>query len=98
MGCRRFGVDSLSAWLTRLKDFDARAGLAEIRCPSLAMVGAGEGGEPTAQFERFCAGVSGRVTRRMFTTEEGADMHSQLGNLPLSCAVVYDWLDEVFAT
>lgn len=98
MGCRRFGVDSLSAWLTRLKEFDARAGLSDIRCPSLAMVGAGEGGEPSAQFERFCAGVSGRVTKWIFTTDEGADMHCKFGNLPLSCAVVYDWLDELFAT
>ena len=96
--CRRFGVDSLSAWLTRLKDFNAGAGLGEIRCPSLAIVGAGEGGEPMAQFERFCAGATGPVTRRIFRTEEGADMHSQVGNLPLSCAVIYDWLDELFAT
>jgi hypothetical protein len=42
-------------------------------------------------------GVSGPVTKRVFTTAEGADTHCQLGNLPLSNAVVYDWLDEVFA-
>jgi hypothetical protein len=60
------------------------------------MVGAGKGGEAIAQFERYAAKVSGPVTKRLFTTEEGADMHCQLGNLPLSCAVVYDWLDELF--
>jgi len=32
----------------------------------------------------------------MFTAEEGADMHCQMGNLALSNAVVYDWLAEVF--
>ncbi len=26
---------------------------------------------------------------------EGADMHCQVGNLPLSNAVIYDWLEEV---
>lgn len=95
-GCRRFGVDSFAGWLKRLADFTAGDGLANIRCPTLAMAGAGEGGETAAQFERYCRGVSGPVTRRLFTAEEGADMHCQLGNLTLSNAVVYDWLSEVF--
>jgi hypothetical protein len=95
--CRRFGVDSLSAWFARLKDFNAEMDLAAIRCPTLPMVGAGEGNEALAQFERYAGAVSGPVTKRIFTAEEGADMHCQLGNLPLSCAVVFDWLDEIFA-
>jgi pimeloyl-ACP methyl ester carboxylesterase len=95
--CRRYGVDSFAAWFERLKTFNAVDGLADVKCPSLAMAGAGEGGETAAQFERFCTGVSGPVTRRMFTAEEGADMHCQMGNLPLSCAVLYDWLEERLA-
>jgi dienelactone hydrolase len=94
--CRRFGVDSFAGWLARLKDFTAGASLANIKCPTLAMAGAGEGGETAAQFERYCCGVSGPVTRRMFTAAEGADMHCQVGNLSLSNAVVYDWISEVF--
>jgi hypothetical protein len=34
------------------------------------------------------------VTRRIFEASEGADMHCQVGNLPLSNAVIYDWLEE----
>jgi pimeloyl-ACP methyl ester carboxylesterase len=94
--CRRFGVDNFAAWIARLKEFTAVDRLAEIRCPSLAMVGVGEGQEALSQSDRFVKGVSGPVTQRIFTTEEGADMHCQLGNLRLSCAAVYDWLDEVF--
>ena len=94
--CRRFGVDSFAGWMARLKDFTAASSLAAIRCPTLPMVGAGEGAEALAQFERYAATVSGPVTKRIFTVQEGADMHCQLGNLPLSCAVIYDWLDEVF--
>jgi hypothetical protein len=60
------------------------------------MAGEGEGAETAAQFERYCREVKGPVTRRMFTAEEGADMHCQVGNLSLSNAVVYDWLSEVF--
>jgi hypothetical protein len=45
---------------------------------------------------RYCREVKGAVTRRLFTAQEGADMHSHVGNLSLSNAVVYDWLTEVF--
>ena len=95
--CRRFGVDSFAGWLARLKDFHAEDKLAEIRCPTLAMVGTGEGEEALRQAKRFAESVSGPVTERIFTTEEGADAHCQLGNLPLSNAVIFDWLDELFA-
>jgi pimeloyl-ACP methyl ester carboxylesterase len=94
--CRRFGVDSFAGWLNRLADFTVGDGLANIRCPTLAMAGAGEGGETAEQLERYCSAVSGPVTRRLFMAEEGADMHCQVGNLTLSNAVVYDWLSEVF--
>jgi pimeloyl-ACP methyl ester carboxylesterase len=96
-GFRRFGVDSLAGWLERLGDFRIGDALQDIRCPSLALVGEGEGSVAMALFESFSRRVSGPVTRRVFTTAEGADSHCQLGNLPLSNAVVYDWLDEVFA-
>jgi pimeloyl-ACP methyl ester carboxylesterase len=94
---RRFGVDSLAAWLERLRDFRIGNALQDIRCPSLALVGEGEGSVAMDLFETFSRSVSGPVTQRIFTTAEGADSHCQLGNLPLSNAVIYDWLDEVFA-
>ena len=71
--------------------------LAKIRVPALALVGAGEGEEPLRQFEQFCRQVSGPVTTRTFTAEEGADSHAQVGNLALAAGVILDWLDGVFA-
>jgi pimeloyl-ACP methyl ester carboxylesterase len=53
--CRRFGVDSFAAWLARLKDFTAAGSLGNIRCPTLAMAGEGEGEETRAQFETTAA-------------------------------------------
>lgn len=92
----RFGQPTLKATFDRLREFVVDD-LSAIRCPSLAMVGKGEGGEPAAQAERFRDGVSGPVTKRAFSTDEGADMHCQMGNLALSNAVAYDWREETFA-
>ena len=92
---RRFGVDNVAAWLERLADFRIGDTLRDIRCPSLALVGEGEGSVAMDLFESFSRGVSGPVTQRIFKTAEGADSHCQLANLPLSYAVIYDWLDEV---
>jgi dienelactone hydrolase len=89
----RFGVTSVAGWLNALEAYRVE-GLERIACPSLALAGTGEGGETVRQLEAFCAGVSGPVTRRLFVVEEGADMHWQLGNLPLSNAVIYDWLSD----
>ena len=89
---RRFGQPSFRRTFTYLREFHVDAG--KIRCPGLAMVGEGEGPEPLQQFELFARTAAGPVTKRIFTADEGADSHCQLGNLSLSAAVVFDWLDE----
>lgn len=89
---RRFGVDSLHGWISKLEAFDATPDLGNITVPSLAMVGTGEGKEARDQFDEFVKGVAGPVTQRIFTQAEGADMHCQFGNLSLSNSVIYDWL------
>jgi pimeloyl-ACP methyl ester carboxylesterase len=89
----RFGQPTFKQTFDYLRGF-AIEDLSAIRCPSLAMVGEGEGGEPGAQAERFAEGASGPVTTVAFTAAQGADMHCQMGNLALSNAVAYDWLDE----
>lgn len=93
----RLGQASLRGAYQRLRDFrvdDAR--LRRIRCPSLALVGTGEGAEPLAQCERFVRAVGGPARRHVFTAEEGAEGHCQTGNLAYSAAVSMDWLDELF--
>ncbi len=94
--CRRFGVTSYFGWLAALDAYKAES-LSDIACPVLAMVGDGEGRAALRQHTAFTDALSGRVTSRVFTEAEGADMHCQLGNLPLANAVVYDWLDGVFS-
>jgi hypothetical protein len=92
----RFGQPTFKATFDRLREF-AIDDLSAIRCPALAMLGEGEGGEPAAQAQRFADGVAGPVTTYAFTAAEGAEMHCQMGNLGLSNAVAFDWLEETFA-
>ncbi|EIC22355.1 alpha/beta hydrolase family protein [Thiorhodovibrio frisius] len=92
--CRRYGRETAKGVFTYLKQFNLAADLDRIKVPGLAMVSEGEGVGPLAQTEAFIAGAAGPVTSRQFTAQEGADAHCQLGNLPLSNAVLLDWLDE----
>ncbi len=93
--CRRYGVAGFNEWMTALEAYSVDD-LSSITCPSLALGGAGEGDETMRQLQTFAGSVSGPVTTRIFETREGADMHCQMGNYPLSNAVVYDWLEEIF--
>lgn len=92
----RFGIESLRDWVALLDAFQTGEHLGRIAIPCLSMVGEAEGGEPLAQAQAFKKGVAGPVAERIFRYEEGADAHCQVGNLPLSLAVLYDWMDEVF--
>lgn len=93
----RLGQTSFRQAYQRLRDFRIQdASLCNIRCPSLALLGTGEGAEPLAQCEHFLRAVGGPVARHVFTAEEGAEGHCQTGNLAYSAAVSMDWLDELF--
>ncbi|MEZ5606913.1 MAG: prolyl oligopeptidase family serine peptidase [Burkholderiaceae bacterium] len=94
----RMGQPSFKKVYQRLREFRVDdAALARIQCPSLALVGSGEGAEPMAQYQHFMKTVAGPVAGHVFTAEEGADGHCQVANLAYSAAVSMDWLDETFA-
>lgn len=94
----RMGGSSFKQTYQRLLEFRVSPEkLKDIACPSLALVGEGEGKEPIAQSERFCQSITGKASQYLFTAEEGADGHCQAINLAYSAAVSMDWLDEVFA-
>jgi pimeloyl-ACP methyl ester carboxylesterase len=88
----RFGQGSFLRTFQYLRGFAVNP--ASVTCPALAMVGEGEGPNPLAQYERFVVEAGGPVTSRVFPKADGADAHCQLGNLPLSNQVLYDWLDD----
>ncbi len=92
----RFGRATFKSTYQYMMQFRVGEALKNVVCPCLALVGSGEGEEPRRQFEEFCEQVSGKVAWHIFTEEEGADSHCQVGNMSLSCAVILDWLDELF--
>lgn len=92
----RYGQPSFRDAFIYIKEFKVGDAIKNIKCPSLALVGTGEGGEPAAQCKTFVESVSGPVSKYEFTEFEGADTHCQVGNPSFAAAVAYDWLDEVF--
>ena len=67
-----------------------------ITCPTLTLVGAGEGEEARNQAMQFYESVSGQKDIHVFSVEEGADAHCQVANSSLMLAVMFDWLDKIF--
>lgn len=94
--CRRFGVTRLGAFFEFLKQFRVGPELKNITCPTLALVGEGEGAESMTQAREYVEGVSGPRQLYQFTLAQGADTHCQLNNLSFSNHVILDWLDELF--
>jgi pimeloyl-ACP methyl ester carboxylesterase len=92
----RFGERSFKDTFVYLREFDVGDAVENITCPSLALVGEGEGGEPERQFSEFAEKAGGPVTKHKFTSLEGADTHCQVGNPTYAAAVALDWLDEIF--
>ena len=95
--CRRFGVGSLREWLDRLDAFRLGTRVEQIGCPVLSLAGQDEGPEVDRQARELAERARGPVTERRFSVEEGADAHSQVGNLRLAAQAVYDWLDSTVA-
>ncbi|WP_255195087.1 alpha/beta hydrolase family protein [Halorarius litoreus] len=89
-----FGVDGAADLQRRLREFSL-AGLAHrIGCPTLVLAGEDDHFVPLGLAQAFVDELAGPTTLRVFTTEEGAGEHCQVGNLRLATGVIYDWLDE----
>lgn len=92
----RFGQPSFNSLFTYLKQFTVTEHITDITVPTLALVGESEGSIPLEQASFFAENTGGDVTLYVFKQGSGADAHCQMNNLPLSNAVTYDWLEELF--
>lgn len=71
--------------------------VSRITCPVLCMLSEGEA--PTFKRQTYAAyeALAGVKALRVFTAEEGAEIHTQANNLRLAHHVLFAWLDEVLA-
>jgi pimeloyl-ACP methyl ester carboxylesterase len=88
-----FGTD-MAGLRAETKRYSLRGVAGRIDCPTLVLAGEDDHLIPVAQAYEFADSVGGDATLRVFTEEEGAADHCQLGNLSLAHGVVYDWLDD----
>ncbi len=74
-----------------------RGQLGAIRCPTLALAGAGEGDVMIRQAREYYNGVGSTVKRlHVFTLNaDGSDDHCQLDNTTRAMQVMIDWLDDL---
>ncbi|KAA3644823.1 MAG: alpha/beta hydrolase [Chloroflexi bacterium] len=97
-----FGTPELSwtefAKFEAQRPFTVRDELHQITCPTLALVGGGEGYEMLNQSQQFVDDIAAEKKRQhVFTLEQdGANDHCQLDNRARSTQVMFDWLNEVF--
>lgn len=95
--CYRTGVASLNDFFDAIKPYCLNEKqLAQIKCPSLALAGEGEGPLFVNQLHYYKKYVSGPVSEHIFKASEGAEAHCQLANTSIMSATVYDWLDDLF--
>jgi pimeloyl-ACP methyl ester carboxylesterase len=90
-----FGVASAAELGRTLRRFSLVDVAGEIDCPTLVLAGEDDHFVPLELTSEFADLVSGPTTVRVFTTEEGAGEHCQMGNLRLATGEIYDWLDGV---
>lgn len=64
-----------------------------IQQPTLILHGEKDHFVPRQEVDMLYAAFKAPKTRRIFTVEEGAEEHCQMGNMTLVHQVLFDWLD-----
>lgn len=87
-----FGVDA-AGFTETLKAYSLVGIAHRVDCPTLVLAGEDDHLMPLPLAYRTADELGGETTLRVFTREEGAAEHCQVGNLSLAHGVIYDWLD-----
>jgi dipeptidyl aminopeptidase/acylaminoacyl peptidase len=93
--CWQAGTNSLGATLALASEANLNGLVNRIECPTLCLVGESESTELNEQAREFYNHLSAPKEMHIFTAEEGSEAQSQVDNLSLVQATVYDWLDEL---
>jgi len=96
-GMFAFGVSSPAEWILKTADFTLEGIADGINCPLLVIQSEDDPNFP-GQAQRLYDSVICPKTYMLFTEEEGAQYHCQMGAQAIFSQKVFDWLDETFAS
>jgi pimeloyl-ACP methyl ester carboxylesterase len=88
------GLENPGEVLREIQQYSLKDVVGLIRQPTLILHGEKDHFIPQEQVDMLCAGLNAPKTLRVFTREEGAEEHCQMGNMTLLHQVLFDWLDE----
>jgi len=95
-GMFTFGVDKPSAFLVAFSQY-SMAGVAEqISCPTL-VIDSDNDTSMKGEAQRLYDALTCPKDFILFTTEEGAGLHCQMGAMLLAHQHIFDWLDETLS-
>lgn len=89
-----FGVNHIYDIPKALSQYSLEKVADKITCPTLLLAGEADHFVPIEQLYQFREKLTCDKTVRIFTKEEGAEEHCQVGNMTLLHQVCFDWLDE----
>lgn len=87
------GVQNPSELLREMRRYSLKDTAGLIQQPTLILHGERDHFVPREQVDMLYAALKAPKTLRVFTVEEGAEEHCQMGNMTLLHQVLFDWLD-----
>lgn len=95
-GMFTFHAKSPTEWLRMTRPYNMREAAPKISCPMLVVDSEGDRDMP-GQAKKLYAALKCPKDYLLFTKEDGAEEHCQMGAMLVSNARILDWLDDVMA-
>jgi hypothetical protein len=95
-GTYTFGVQTPAELMLKIRDYTMEGLADRIKCPTLIVDSENDDDFP-GQSKELYDHLTCPKEYILFTAEEGAGEHCQMGALLLSHQRIFDWLDQVFA-
>jgi pimeloyl-ACP methyl ester carboxylesterase len=95
-GMFTFGVDSPGEWMLKASEYNLGGVADKVKCPTLVIDVENELNF-TGQAKLLYDALTYPKTWMLFTIEEGAEEHCQIGAALLSAQRIFDWLEDTFS-